>query len=256
MRKNLRTLLEEKEHLFGCFVQIPSPEIVEMARHFDYVIIDGEHGHITRSQLLTMVRAAEAVDLAVMVRIAAIDPILINQILDMGVTSLLVPNVSSEEDAIALVAAAHYPPLGNRGACPFTRANYYGSDAPADYYKKTNEDLFIVATIEDTGGLADMEKIISLSGIDCIGTGQFDLSVSLGLSGQIDHPKVRDAAAKAENLAEQYGKIYTTMIMEPSDSQDIVSKACRLIMCGSPEIQIQNYLRDTAREARNHLPIQ
>ena len=143
MRKNLRTLLAENDRLFGCFVQIPSPEIVEMARHFDYVIIDGEHGHISHEQMLSMVRAAEAVDLAVMVRISDIDPVLINRILDMGITSLLVPNVSSRKDAITLVKAAFYPPLGSRGACPFTRANYYGSSAPADYYKKTNEDLFI-----------------------------------------------------------------------------------------------------------------
>ncbi|WNX89498.1 aldolase/citrate lyase family protein [Emergencia timonensis] len=136
MRKNLRTLLAENDCLFGCFVQIPSPEIVEMARHFDYVIIDGEHGHISHEQMLSMIRAAEAVDLAVMVRISDIDPILINQVLDMGITSLLVPNVSSKEDAVTLVDAAYYPPLGNRGACPFTRANYYGSDTPADYYKK------------------------------------------------------------------------------------------------------------------------
>ncbi|MEY8299242.1 aldolase/citrate lyase family protein [Emergencia timonensis] len=255
MRKNLRTLLAENDCLFGCFVQIPSPEIVEMARHFDYVIIDGEHGHISHEQMLSMIRAAEAVDLAVMVRISDIDPILINQVLDMGITSLLVPNVSSKEDAVTLVDAAYYPPLGNRGACPFTRANYYGSDTPADYYKKTNEDLFIVATIEDAQGLAEMEDIISLDGIDCLGTGQFDLSVSLGVAGQIDHPKVREAAAKAEVLAEKHGKIYTSMIMEPSDSRDITGKACRLIMCGSPEIQIQNDLQDTAREARTNLQI-
>lgn len=255
MRKNLRTLLAENGRLFGCFVQIPSPEIVEMARHFDYVIIDGEHGHISHEQMLSMVRAAEAVDLAVMVRISDIDPVLINRILDMGVTSLLVPNVSSRKDAITLVKAAFYPPLGNRGACPFTRANYYGSTAAADYYKKTNEDLFIVATIEDAQGLAEMEDIISLDGIDGLGTGQFDLSVSLGVAGQIDHPKVREAAAKAEALAEKYGKIYTKMIMEPADSRYISGKACRLIMCGSPEMQIQNDLQATVCEARKHLKI-
>ena len=255
MRKNLRTLLTENDRLFSCFVQIPSPENVEMARHFDYVIIDGEHGHISHEQMLSMVRAAEAVDLAVMVRISDIDPVLINRILDMGITSLLVPNVSSRKDAITLVKAAFYPPLGSRGACPFTRANYYGSSAPADYYKKTNEDLFIVATIEDAQGLAEMEDIISLDGIDGLGTGQFDLSVSLGVAGQIDHPKVREAAAKAEALAEKYGKIYTKMIMEPADSQSISSKACRLIMCGSPEIQIQNDLQGTVCEARKHLRI-
>lgn len=253
MRNTLRTLLKEKEYLLGCFIQIPSPEVVEMARYFDYVIIDCEHGHISQDQLLSMVRAAEAADLAVMVRISNIDPILINRILDMGVTSLLVPNVSSRQEAISLVAAAHYPPLGNRGACPFTRANCYGGGSASDYYKKTNEDVFIAATIEDADGLADMEEIIRLDSIDCIGTGQFDLSVSLGVPGQIDHPKVQAAAAEAESLAEKYGKIYTTMIMEPNDSKNISSKACRLIMCGSPEIQFQNYLRDTALLARKHL---
>ncbi len=127
---------------------------------------------------------------------------------------------------------------------------------PLTINKKTNEDLFIVATIEDAQGLAEMEDIISLDGIDGLGTGQFDLSVSLGRCRPDRPPKVREAAAKAEALAEKNMVRYIQkMIMEPADSQSISSKACRLIMCGSPEIQIQNDLQGTVCEARKHLRI-
>ena len=189
MRKNLRTLLAENDRLFGCFVQIPSPEIVEMARHFDYVIIDGEHGHISHEQMLSMVRAAEAVDLAVMVRISDIDPVLINRILDMGITSLLVPNVSSRKDAITLVKAAFYPPLGSRGACPFTRATTMAAALPLTITKKRPTRISSSSPPSKTRKALQKWKTSSAWTASMV-SAQDSLTCPSpwGVAGQIDHP--------------------------------------------------------------------
>lgn len=251
MRKILRDLLEEKGRLYGCFIQIPSPEVVEMAKDYDYVIIDYEHGHMSQEQLLAMIRAADGVDLAVMVRVPAMDPMVIHKVLDMGVNSLLVPDVGNREEARRLAEMTHFAPQGDRGACPFTRANDYGFGCDRSaYYEKANRDVFVIATIEGLEGVRDMEEIIGLGGIDGIGTGQFDLSVALGVPGQINHPKVQAVARQAAEAAKKCGKVYTTMVMEPQEAADIDREVCRLVMCGAPELHLQAYLKETVKKLR------
>lgn len=251
MRKILRDLLGEKGRLFGCFIQIPSPELVEMAGDYDYVVIDYEHGHMSWEQLLSMIRGAESVDLAVMVRVPAADPVVIQKVLDMGVSGLLVPDVGSREEALRLAEMTRFAPKGSRGACPFTRANCYGfGSSRSAYYEKANGDIFVIATIEGLGGIHDMEEIIAIDGIDGIGTGQFDLSVALGVPGQVNHPKVQDVAGQAAAAAKKYGKIYTSMVMEPQEAVALDREACRLVMCGAPELHLQGYLKETVKKLR------
>lgn len=254
MRNMLKNLLREKDVLCGCFIQIPSPEIVEMARNYDYVILDYEHGHMTRGKLLDMVRAAEGVDLAVMVRIPEVEPVTINKILDMGVSALLVSNISSAEEARRLAAATHYYPEGIRGACPFTRANYYGSGQAGDkYYAKMNSDIFVAATIENLDGVKEMREIIRTDGIDAIGVGIFDMSVAMGIPGQTNSPEVRAVVRDAVEAAMNSGKIFTTMIMEPEEVRGLQQDVCRLVMCGAPELSLQNYLNTTAERVHKLL---
>lgn len=256
MRKIIRELLRERQYLYGCFIQIPSPELVEMARDYDYIIIDYEHGHISHEQMLSMVRAADAVDLAVMVRIPDLNANMINKILDMGVSGLIASNISTVVDAQKLVSLTHYEPIGSRGACPFTRANYYGFGSNRNtYYEKMNQDIFILATIEDTTGVENMTEILNTDGIDGIGTGQFDLSVSFGIPGQINHPKVQEVVKMAEEAARQANKIYTVMLMDPSEATDFPGDVCRLMMCGAPELHIQQYLKDTVAQLRKTLEL-
>lgn len=251
MRRVLRNLLKEKGSLCGCFVQIPSPELVEMCRGFDYVIIDYEHGHITHGDLVRMVRAAESVDLAVMVRIPEINERIIGQVLDLGVTSLLVSNVSNARDARKLVELTHYHPEGTRGACPFTRANYYSSGLPGNvYYHKFNEDVFIIATIENMEGVRELKEIIGIDGIDALGVGMFDLSVSMGIPGQVTHPEIKKVIANAVDAARKENKIFTAMVMSSEEMKTMDKNVIRLIMSGSPESVIQNYLTKTASEIR------
>lgn len=258
MRKKLKDLLQERGTLCGCFIQIPSPEIVEMARKYDYVILDYEHGHITRDRLVDMIRAAEAVDLAVMVRIPEVDPATINKVLDIGASALLVSSISSAEEARRLAAATHYYPEGTRGACPFTRANYYGSGEAGDsYYEKMNRDIFVAATIEDLNGAREMREIIGTDGIDALGVGIFDLSVAMDIPGQTDSAEVRSVVHGAIEAARACGKLFTTMVMEPDEVRGINTDVCRLIMCGAPELSLQNYLNATAERVHqllNELP--
>lgn len=254
MRKVLRNLLQEKQVLCGCFIQIPSPEVVEMARKYDYVIIDYEHGHIAHEQLVEMVRAAESVDLAVMVRIPSVDPITINRILDIGVSALLVSEISSADEAHKLAAATRYYPEGTRGACPFTRANYYSSGSARDeYYTKANRDTFVIATIENMSGVQEMREIINTAGIDGIGVGIFDMSVAMGLPGQTNSPEVRAVVNDAIKEARRSGKIFTTMIMDPEEAAGVEQDVCRLVMCGAPEMHLQNYLNATVEKVRQLL---
>src|SRR5699024_4663404 len=114
----------------------------------------------------------------------------ITKALDIGAEGVLVPQISTKEEAEKVVSAARYYPNGNRGACPFIRSGNHLVTNWEEYYTKANKDVVVMALIEGEKGLNNLEEIISTEGLDAIMLGPMDLSVSLGLGGELEHPKV------------------------------------------------------------------
>ncbi len=201
-----RARLGERPALVGPFLSVPSPMVTEIAcaARPDFVCIDMEHGPIAPTMAEDMVRAAALWQVPALVRVPGPDPAAIGQALDSGAVGVLVPRVSSVEEARAAVAAARFPPEGRRGLGP-CRASAYGRDLP-DYLNTARALTVVAIQIETVEALDLLDGMLAVPGIDLAFIGPGDLGVGLAadardttLEGAID--TVLSAAAAAHCAA-------------------------------------------------------
>jgi 4-hydroxy-2-oxoheptanedioate aldolase len=206
---SLKRKLREKQCVFGTFLEIPAPPIVELLglAGFDFAVIDCEHGPIDRDQCEQLVRASLSTEISVLIRVAEhSSAAIMAQPLDQGAAGIHVPHVTSAEMARSVVQATRYHPLGERGIQPYVRAASYRSFATAEYLTTANDETLLVAQVEGTEGIGNLESILHVEGIDCAFVGPYDLSQSLGIPGQVRDVRVKEAISSAAAMATRLGK--------------------------------------------------
>lgn len=193
----LSEVLSRQGFVLGTFLEIPAPQIVEILglAGFDFVVIDREHGTIDLETTENLIRAAATTGISPLVRVAACDPVLIRQPLDMGASGVHVPQIESAEQARQAVRAAKFFPAGERGLQPYVRAAGYRAFPTAEFLRQSNEEVTIVLHIEGERGVAAFEEIAQVDGVDVAFLGPYDLSQSLGIPGQVDSPLVKEKMA-------------------------------------------------------------
>lgn len=194
-RISAKSKLREKKFLLGCFVEARAPELVEIlgTTRFDFAVIDCEHAALSGEAVGDLIRAAEASDIAPLVRVRENTPSAILEALDLGAAGLHIPQITTAEDATRAVRAARFPPQGERGFNPFVRAAAYGTQ-PSDRFRRTaNDDTLLVLHIEAQETMERVEEILAVEGIDVAFLGPYDLSQTMGIPGQITHSRVREA---------------------------------------------------------------
>jgi 4-hydroxy-2-oxoheptanedioate aldolase len=208
----LKDRLRKGEAVVGPFVEIPSPQVVEVMglAGFDFVIIDGEHGSIGLEKTEEMIRAASSAGVTAMARVAQCDPVAIRRPLDMGAAGIHVPQIESAEMARAAVRAAKFYPQGERGLQPFVRAAGYRSYPTAEFLRRSNEETMVVLHIEGERGVAGLAGILEVEGVDVVFLGPYDLSQALGMPGEVGRPEVREKMIEAVKLARAAGKVVGT----------------------------------------------
>lgn len=194
------------ERVVGTFSAIPHPVAIEVtaAAGLDFLCIDWEHSQIGRERIEDLVRAADVHKVPAMVRVPGHTPEWIASVLDAGAAGVLVPRVSTAAQAKAAVLATRYPPVGERGVGP-GRASAYGYRIP-DYLKAANESLVLAIQVETAEGLANIEEIVKVEGVDVIFIGPGDLSVSIDAMGPAGADKLNAAIEKITSTARAAGK--------------------------------------------------
>ena len=182
-----------KTGLIGSFAAIPHPVAVEVmaSSGLDFLCIDWEHAQISRDVIETMIRAADVHRVPAMVRVPGHAAEAIQAALDSGAQGVLVPRVSTAVQAAAAVKACRYPPLGERGVGP-GRAAGYGYRIP-EYLASANERIVVAVQVETTEGLANIDAIATVDGVDVIFVGPGDLSVSIDAIGPKGADKLNEA---------------------------------------------------------------
>lgn len=206
-RGRLRARIRSGEELIGLSINFSSPAVVEMGgiAGFDFYNLDAEHGPLDIGAIDQLVRAADAAGVPAIVRPpnAAADTIL--RILDLGAAGVMVPQVSDEATARAVVDAVKYPPLGRRGL-GIVRANRWGDEPAERSTARANDESVIMPLIEDIAAVDAIDAILGVDGLDVIWIGPADLAQSMGLTGQYSHPDVKDAIAHVVAAARAAGR--------------------------------------------------
>ena len=193
----VKAKLASGQEAFGLFCSLPVPQMVEMigCAGYDFVILDTEHALVDPETLENLVRAAEAVGLTPFVRVPEDDAGAILRALDAGALGVVVPHVRSADDAAAAVRAARYYPEGERSLNGGRPAGF-GAIPPQEYIRRANAEVMVVALVEDAEGVAAIEEILAVPGLDMVMPGPGDLSQSYGVPWQTRHPAVLDAVAR------------------------------------------------------------
>ena len=186
----LKAKLANNEAIIGTWVSLADPAVTEIlcSVGFDFLLLDGEHAPINETVLKKLLLAVNGSDTAIMFRVRKNDEALIKVALDLGVDGLFVPMVNSADEARQAVQATRYPPLGKRGIGPWRASNYYQN--MADYVAQANEQITLILQIEDIAALPHLDEILSVQGFDAAFIGPADLSASLGLFPNTQHPIV------------------------------------------------------------------
>ncbi len=205
--ERLRQALATRQVLYGTWVQTPSPEVVEILgwSGWDFVILDLEHGPYGPEGLPHLIRAAEASETTPFVRVPLSAPQEVGKALDLGAAGIVVPGVSSAEAGSAAVRLTRFPPRGSRGSSPSTRQLRYSAVPFTSLTATDAPQPLVVLQVEARLATSDLGSILDIDGLDVVFIGPYDLSTSLGLPGQFDHPKVREAISEARSVRPPQG---------------------------------------------------
>lgn len=202
----VKKAIDEKRVVFGFYVASPTPTIVELAgaAGLEWVRIDWAHSALDLPIIENMIRAAECHDIAPFVRLN-MDAQKISSVLEMGALGIIVPDIETVEDARAVVDAAKFSPIGERGMFSVPRKSGYGSIDGGTFKKWSNKEVTVGIQIENLKAVENLEKILDIEGIDMVLSGRGDLSNALGVPGQKDHPEVLKLEEKIFDIAKSKG---------------------------------------------------
>src|SRR6266850_6496124 len=171
---------------------------------FDWILLDTEHSPSELENLLTQLQAAAPYPTHAVVRVPWNDMVTIKRVLDIGALSLLIPYISTPDEAAAAVSYTRYPPTGVRGVAGTTRATRFGR--VKDYAKRAHEELCVLVQVETQKAVDNIEAIAAVDGVDGVFIGPADLHASLGYMGEIANPKVTPLIDEAIKRIRKTGK--------------------------------------------------
>jgi len=220
MRQNaMKQKLMNGRDVWGVFMQLPSPELVEVSAllGYDFVVIDCEHGAISEDMAAHMIRAADAANLTPIVRVPRNEAPTILRYLDRGAQGIMVPQVNSRAEAERAAMACRYFPDGRRGIAPNRAVDYGLARAFKDALADVNREVLVIVQLEHASGVERIEEIATTQGVDVVFIGPGDLSQSLGKPVQFDAPEVQAAIARVIGVCTQVG---TAVGIYPGDGDN------------------------------------
>jgi 4-hydroxy-2-oxoheptanedioate aldolase len=247
-QNHLKRRLAAGETTFGCWLGMADPYAAEMAATcgFDWLLIDGEHAPNDLRSMLAQLQVIEPSPSLPVVRLRDDDPARIKQALDAGAQSLLIPMIETADQAERAVKATRYPPEGIRGVgSSLARASRFS--AIPDYLKTANDQICLILQIESRAGLAALDDILALPGIDCVFIGPSDLAADMGHLGNASHPEVRGAVMDALSRIAASGKAAGVLSTEDAFIADCLNSGARFVGVGIDVLAYVGVLRARAK---------
>lgn len=253
MRENrVKAALKAGKTVVGAGMALTaSPTVVRIMANsgLDFLFIDTEHSHIPPDTLMGVVQMARACGISPLVRPPDLEYHVIANTLDTGADGIIVPRVETREQAARLVSFAKFPPLGVRGC---------GTSAPLDYQRMDwreaipwlNEQSLVAAQVESLTAIENLDEMLTVPGIDVIVVGPLDLSISLGIPGQFDDPRMIAAVDRVIEICKRH-RVTSGIVMAPPEAlKPWWEKGMRFFSCGGDTGFLQNGSAANVRAVR------
>lgn len=249
----LEKINNTNEVCFGTFAVIPNIETVDIisSSEIDFIIIDGEHSPVSYQTAQNMVVACESNQTSPVYRVPKADQVFISKALDIGSHAIQLPNVEQINDIENLISYGNYPPEGKRGFSPFTRASGYDPKNSSKIISNTNNNTLLIAQIEGKLGIENLETLLEFKKIDVFFIGLYDLSLYLGLPGQIDHSDVlslfKSISSKVLNAGYKLGSIANSL----SQAEFLINSEVKFLAYSVDSYMLKNSYQNIIKEIKS-----
>lgn len=254
MRPNLvKQALAAGRVQIGCgFAQLRSPEVARIlkAAGFDWAFLDTEHGNFDLETIQDICRVASLVELTPIVRVADLQYHLVARAFDCGAEGVIFPRVEAPELLEKAVSWTKFPPLGIRG-CGVSgmHVNYFSCSIP-EMIAHFNEQLMVVLQIETVRAFDMRDELLSVKGVDCVMVGPLDLSISLGVPGEFQHPKMVETIDKIRESCDSHGVHAGIQTRNVAISRFWRDRGMLFIGCSSETAMLQEKASEIAKALR------
>ena len=198
----------------------------------EFAVFDMEHSGWNIETIRMLIATTPKSELVPIVRIPATEYHFVANVLDMGAMGIMVPMCESADQARLLVSSAKYPPDGRRGAAFSIAHDDYRSGSIPDIVQSANDETLLIAQIETARGLDNVEEIAAVPGIDALWIGLYDLTLSLGIPGQMNHPDVSAATDRVLAACQAHNKSPAVLVTSIIEGQTQLQRGFRLIAYG------------------------
>jgi 2-dehydro-3-deoxyglucarate aldolase/4-hydroxy-2-oxoheptanedioate aldolase len=230
-----RQRLQHGEVLLGQMIlELFTPGIGPMldACGLDFVIFDMEHGRCDLALLSEMIASCRGSNIFPMARVPDVNFAPLSRALDIGARGVMVPRVETRQQAEDIVSQLKYAPQGRRGVALGIAHDLYRA-GNAEFFARANDEIAVILLLETEKAMENLDEIVSVPGVDVAWMGHYDLTVSMGIPAQFDHPRLLAAMDALVASCRKHGVAAGFLPPTPESAVHWIDKGFRAISLGS-----------------------
>ncbi len=242
----LKKRFKARDTTFGCWLSFGEAAPTEMMGTvgFDWLVIDAEHAPNDIRSIRNQLIALQSSPSPSVVRVPVGEPWIIKQVLDAGAQNVIVPMVESGRQAEQMVRACTYPPHGMRGVGA-TSARASRFSGITDYVQTADDEIGLILQVENRAGLAALDDILAVEGVDCVFIGPADLAADMGHRGAPTHPEVHDTIVETLGRIDAAGKTPGIMSLSDDTTEKYLAAGARFVAVGIDVMMLVQTARNT-----------
>lgn len=219
----------------------------------DFVILDMEHSGFGLERIADLIAWFKATDIATIVRVPENLYHYLAGVLDAGASGVQVANVETADQARAIIQAVKYAPMGNRGLGLTAAHSDFRTPKASEYLPFMNRQTIVVTQVETVKGLENCEEIAAVEGVDVLAVGANDMSFSLGIHGQFEHPLLIDAMQRVIAACKKHGKIGKCHPHHTEQIGEFAKMGYRMMMGNSDVSHLRQGVKASVEKLRSHI---
>jgi 2-keto-3-deoxy-L-rhamnonate aldolase RhmA len=223
------------EPVFGqMLLELFTPGVPAMLANcgLDFVLFDMEHGRCDLALVAGLINSARGSHIVPLVRVPDVGFTPLSRVLDIGALGVMAPRVETGEQMRDIISQLKYAPTGRRGVALGIAHDSYKASGPS-YFEEANSKVIVLALVETVRAFENLDDIVSTPGLDVAWMGHYDLTVSMGIPAQFDHPRFLDAMEQLLTACRRHRVAAGFLPATPADTIRWVKKGFRVISLGS-----------------------